>query len=351
MTARHVANLVRATRDLALGRVVWESRPFHVEISSNNACNLKCVMCERPGLQFLPPEELRRVAGEVMPGAVIVTPSATSEPAMGDFDLMLDLCEEHGTRLNLITNGTLLTERHFHRLRGRVFKVEFSCDSHVPSVYERIRVNGRFEHMLRGLRGIVALAAEDGFPVELVLVLMTENLESLPGFMAFARAMGVRSVRVQKLLPFFRDPGRFDVEEHFTPEEIRAALDRAVAAAKREGLALRVDLRGGLVEHDFSGAPREPDDTTVIHHLTMALAAERRGFCHQLATYVRIVPDGSVYPCCRGGGDFLRMGNVRESSFAAIWNGEPYRRLREEFHAGRLRPGCDTCTLSGRGNL
>ena len=104
-------------------------------------------------------------------------------------------------------------------------------------------------------------------------------------------------------------------------------------------------------EYPFAGVAPKVTDSVALNEFYMTLARESQGFCHQLASYVRIVPDGSVYPCCRGSEGFLKMGNIFERSFDEIWNGEEYQRLREEFLTGRLRRGCDTCTLSGRGNL
>jgi radical SAM protein with 4Fe4S-binding SPASM domain len=78
---------------------------------------------------------------------------------------------------------------------------------------------------------------------------------------------------------------------------------------------------------------------------------KRPGYCFQLASYVRIIPNGNVYPCCRGWDDHLLMGNVFQQSFEEIWNGPAYQKLREEFATGDLREGCRHCTLSGQGTL
>ena len=159
--ALEIDNAMRIGEDMASGRTEWQGRPFHVEISTNNACNLSCVMCERPDLSYISGEKLDVVGDVVFPNASVVTPSATSEPAMGDFDKILDHCEKHDLRLNLITNGNLITDRHIDRLRGRIFKVDFSIDSHIPSVYEQIRVGGRHERMLAGLRRLDTIAATE----------------------------------------------------------------------------------------------------------------------------------------------------------------------------------------------
>jgi radical SAM protein with 4Fe4S-binding SPASM domain len=348
--AAEITNALAVADDILQQRTEWKGRPFHVEISTNNACNLDCVMCERPDLSFIDGEKLSEVGAEVFPLASVVTPSATSEPAMGDFDRILDLCEEHGLKLDLITNANLLTERYIERLRGRVHKVDVSIDSHLPGLYESIRVGGSHARMLQGLRRLVALQREEQFRLTLVCVLMSQNLTTLAGLVHFAAAEGVECVRIQKMLPFFKDPQRFHVEECHTPEEISFHLESARAAAERLGVSLHLALNE---ESSVQGRGAEPAIGTpaVVMALQDALFAAVPGLCRQLASYVRILPNGNVYPCCRGYEEHLLMGNIFRQSFSEIWNGAEYQQLRREFLSGELREGCRRCTLSGQGTL
>lgn len=349
--ALEIDNALRVAEDMFAGRTEWEGRPFHVEISTNNACNLSCVMCERPDLSYINGEKLDAVGDRVFPNASVITPSATSEPAMGDFDRILDHCEKHDLKLDLITNGNLITDRHIDRIRGRVFKVDFSIDSHIPSVYEEIRRGGKHSRMLAGLRRLVKLQKEEGFLLTLVVVLMKQNLTTLDGTVTFARQEGIEHLRIQKMLPFFQHPHRFSVEDHFTSEEIRLHLDRALDAARREkvNLELALDPVEKVIHEDTPEPVMSPP--VVTHALYEGLMQKHPGFCFQLATYVRIIPNGNVYPCCRGWDEHLLMGNIFEQSFEEIWNGPKYQKLREEFLTGELREGCRNCTLSGQGTL
>ena len=350
-SSAEIHNVVLIAEDIMTGRTAWQGKPFHVEISTNNACNLSCVMCERPDLSFINGAKLDAIGASVFPAATLITPSATSEPAMGDFDRILDHGEPPALPLTMTPTGTLIPDRHIARLRGRIYKLDFSIDSHIPAVYERIRVGGRYDRMLAGLRRLVALQKEEGFQFTLVVVLMEQNLTTLAGTMAFARREGIGRVRVQKMLPFFREPERFHPAEHFTPAEIRRYLDDAIEAAVKEGVSLELDLD----PKESYPAPQveEPrvSPPAIVDAFVRGLMHERPGLCVQLATYVRIIPNGNVYPCCRGTDDHLKMGNVFEQSFEEIWNGPEYQKLRQEFLSGDLREGCKRCTLSGTGTL
>ena len=76
--ALEIDNAMRIGEDMASGRTEWQGRPFHVEISTNNACNLSCVMCERPDLSYISGDQFDAVGDVVFPNASVITPSATS---------------------------------------------------------------------------------------------------------------------------------------------------------------------------------------------------------------------------------------------------------------------------------
>lgn len=66
------------------------------------------------------------------------------------------------------------------------------------------------------------------------------------------------------------------------------------------------------------------------------------------ATYVKIDPDGFVYPCCVGDRR-LKMGNINRNSFAEIWNGRSYQKLRKSMFTGRYFRVCKSCKHLQRG--
>ncbi|MFO1077585.1 MAG: SPASM domain-containing protein [Planctomycetota bacterium] len=80
----------------------------------------------------------------------------------------------------------------------------------------------------------------------------------------------------------------------------------------------------------------------------LLLAAELRErfphFCSMASHYVKVEPDGAVYPCCNAPPE-LRMGNVHEQPLPTIWNGERYRRFRQRMHARDYPSCCRTCDV------
>ncbi len=50
------------------------------------------------------------------------------------------------------------------------------------------------------------------------------------------------------------------------------------------------------------------------------------------------MPDGDVIPCLP-----LRVGNLRESSLRAVWNGAKFREFRRKLRDKKLFTACQTC--------
>jgi len=79
---------------------------------------------------------------------------------------------------------------------------------------------------------------------------------------------------------------------------------------------------------------------------TVGEMASRRypHFCSMASCYVKVAPDGSVYPCCYAPAE-LRMGSIHESSLSEIWNGPAYRAFRRRMFARDYPSPCVTCPV------
>ena len=60
------------------------------------------------------------------------------------------------------------------------------------------------------------------------------------------------------------------------------------------------------------------------------------------ASYMKVNADGRVQPCCAAGNN-LFLGNVKDQSVDAIWNGEKFQELRQSLYEQRPPKVCQTC--------
>jgi radical SAM protein with 4Fe4S-binding SPASM domain len=66
--------------------------------------------------------------------------------------------------------------------------------------------------------------------------------------------------------------------------------------------------------------------------------------CNRPWETLTVTWDGDVVPCCYDYDKKEPLGNVRDQTLKAIWNGDPMRRLREQFVTGRIETAlCRDC--------
>ncbi|MFH2002230.1 MAG: radical SAM protein [Planctomycetota bacterium] len=338
------------SRDLASRSSIWFSRPTEIEFSFNNLCNLKCIMCGKADNE--PNMKMEKSLGvrfldEILPCALHLTPSANSEPFLNDMDLIYDLCMKHNLTLFLFTNGVLCTEEKFRKIQARVHRLWFSFDSHVKETYEQIRVGAQFETVVKNMRRTVELAAEDDTEITFHFVLMQLNLLQLPDYVRFVAGLGGTQLKVQELLPNSHNYSALKVESRFSDKQILDVLDKAIEAANEEKVDLVYCLRPPFA-NETKNLPirtRSKDPMASLRELYMEATQKIfPQFCNMAANYLKITPAGDVFPCCRAP-SVLKMGNIADSSFEAIWNGQPYKRFREKMFNQDYDDVCRSCSV------
>jgi len=351
---RDIENQMAIVHDLATEAEVWTSRPAWLEFSTNNVCNLRCTMCaQADGLpvKVMPNEEARRLLDEVLPSVSVITPSAISEPLLGNIDLILEKCRQHEVYLNLTTNATVLDGKRFRAMADRIARLNISFDSHVPEVFERIRVRAKFPVVVKNIREILPAATELGVPITFVFVLMSENASHLPETVDFLADLGASEaraqIRVQRLLggELGSRAEHLEVHRRYSQDEIVGFIDRAVERARERKVLFYVDAEE---PYHRVVAPIPPVLRSIgpelLEVVTEAVRRKYPQFCSMAATYLKVDPDGTVYPCCRQPAELV-MGNARETPIEEIWNGEKFREFRRRMFAGDYPKACLGCDV------
>src|SRR5688572_11277757 len=153
---RENSELLRA--DVERGAIAYRGLPEVVTLNHSDICNLRCVMCPRhlaQGRHRLDPRVLEHVVNELFPTArkVILT-TAGGEPLAVDFDFLLERALRFDVRVDVVTNGVLLARELYLRARHALDHLNVSLDSHVPEVYERIRLGARFSRVVANLEAV-----------------------------------------------------------------------------------------------------------------------------------------------------------------------------------------------------
>jgi radical SAM protein with 4Fe4S-binding SPASM domain len=246
------------------------------------------------------------------------------------------------------TNGMLLTPARADRLVALALDwLHVSLDGATAATYEGIRSGADFDRVGRNLRGLqeAKRAAGSSLPwVRVVFVAMQRNVPELPDLVALLAGWGVDELHVQGLSHDFDDTdpsGSYADIRRFASEQAlwtggdhataRAVFADAEAAAQEVGCELRL--------------PRleEPQPQS-----GGAGAAARRG-CDWPWRSTYVTHGGSVQPCCMVmGSDRISLGDVNETPFGEIWEGDAYGDFRARLESDEPPDVCRGCSLYRR---
>lgn len=354
--ARELKNYYRVIADLASEAEVWTSRPAWLEFAPNNVCNLRCIMCAQADgvpVEVMKKEDAVKLLDEVLPTTTLWTPSALSEPMLANIRLVVQKCREHEVYLNMYSNCTLLDGAKFADMADRIHKLWISFDSNRKDVLEMLRAGADFDKVVANIRSVLQVATERQVPVGFVAVLVKDNCASMHELVDFLADLGAvqahADLRVQPMLDNAVRCRDQNVFAAFTPEQIQADLDRACERARVRGMNFHVDIDDPYRRTVVCQPPIVRPITPEVMSVMVEEVKERfPHFCSMASNYVKIEPNGAVFPCCRGPRE-LQMGNVNEQSLTEIWNGDKYREFRRRMHARdypEVCRGCDVLTAN-----
>lgn len=219
-------------------------------------------------------------------------------------DLLLAACRDHGLRVNLTTNGTLLP-RWWDTLLQEPALRQLNVSLHGPA--EQLSL-AKLDHYLDTLFAFITEAG----PLNPCLInLRLWNLSS-------------------------GNPNQFNPVTLHILERITATLAPSLNLSANRPVSRGITLGPKLF---LSQAER----FDWPHPLT--LDQGRRGTCRGLRDHVAILSDATVVPCCLDAEADITLGNLNTASFSEIIHNGRATLIREGFTRQQLiEPLCRRCT-------
>lgn len=346
------------------------AKPEHIErliVEPTDSCNLRCVYCH----QNTPGFEARREMPQSTLDAIADYARRHRIPEIdfvGAGDLMMmtewrERCElllSLGVRLNTTVNlGKLLSDEEVETL-ARFSVLTVSIDTLDRDLLRRIRKNVDIRTILYNMTR-VKLAAERGGHKQLrwsiSAVLYQENALKLPELAEFAVSFGTWAFGVQDLIEYG------DIKDNVTSVwKLRGMEGRPIGMGAWKALQIATDA--GLVEitqgdlreriNTLAGGhwnPPAPQDKlsagqeidllrrTYVEGLPRGVTRD----CHDPWTFLQVLGDGYVRPCCFSGLTLGRLGDG--GGLDALRNGPRAMKLREGLLTGNLDEFCAACNL------
>lgn len=321
-----------AYRSPSLERVTFDlgyiELPVLSEVALTWRCNIECRFCyasctcisepEEESLQEeLSTKDVKKILDIIRRDAEVPSVSFTGgEPALRE-DLAELVDYAAGSlrmRVNLITNGTLITKKTAKSLKkAGLASAQVSIESPDPDIHDHIvGVKNAFQASVNGLEALKTA----GIPAHPHATLCRLNQQTLLRMAWFARSLGIDRFSLNMIIPAGRGIGD----------------DLAIKYSEIEDLVL--EIKASAEENGVRFMWYSPTPMCLFNPVSHQLGNKGCSACEGLLS---VDPFGRVLPCSSWKEP---LGNLLTDGFRAIWFGEQGKALREKRSA---HPGCRAC--------
>jgi MoaA/NifB/PqqE/SkfB family radical SAM enzyme len=336
-------------------------------IEPTNWCNIDCVTCMRNNWEvetgFMAADTFERIAAglAMLPAPPTVLFGGIGEPlAHAHLADMVARVKGLGCRAEIISNGTLLTEKRARSLIDAGLDLLWvSIDGARPESYADVRLGAELPRVLENLRRFRRLRRPAHHPVPeigIAFVAMKRNIGDLPQLLQMGKSLGVMHFHVSNLLP------------HTAPMNEEILYGRTLNSITF--LPSPWLRRLTLPKMDLNELTIEPFRRALDSGYNVTFAGSNLGLSNDVCTFIEsgsmiVGWDGSVSPCSPllyTHTGYLRgyerkshrhiIGRVQERALLDLWLDPEYVEYRERVHRFAFAPctPCGGCEMS-RENL
>lgn len=291
------------------------SAPICLTWELTYACNLECVHClsssGRRDARELTTTECLGVVDQLAEMGVFYVNIGGGEPTYRkDFQEIIDYCLERRVGVKFSTNGYFLDRSLAQRLVNNPYlDLQISLDGATAESNDAIRGVGNFSRVLLALNTLADAGVVD---FKISVVVTNRSVGELDDLLAIAKRYNAQ-LRLTRLRPSGRGAN---------------AWSTLRLSASQQSV-----LHAWLLRH-----PQVLTGDSFFHLAPLGGELEGLNMCGAGRVVSLIDPVGEVYACPFTIHPEFSAGNLRESSFADIWNSSPlFRSLREA-------PGPTSCT-------
>ncbi len=289
--------------------------PMTISIEPTTACNLRCPECPSGLRSFtretgnLKEDFFTGIIDELYRDLTHLIFYFQGEPYINPKFLdMVKYASGKGIYTITSTNGHFLNDENARAtIQSGLDRLIISVDGTTQEVYEQYRKEGKLDVVLQGARNVVKWKKELRSHTPHIIfqfLVVRPNEHQIPEIFRLADEIGIDEVKLKTA----------QVYDYTHGNELIPTLDQYARYKKQEDGTYRV--KNQLLNH-----------------------------CWKLWHACVITWDGMVVPCCFDKDAIHRLGNLRESSFAAIWKGSAYQQFRSMLLRGRDQIDiCTNCT-------
>lgn len=282
-------------------------KKLYVEIT--NVCNLTCGFCPKTDRepQFMSIETFEKILDQIKNRADYLYFHVKGEPLLhpkiGEF---LDLCDEKGFKVNLITNGSMINKMKSKILtKPALAQVGFSVHSFDENVTDVSTGSGSNSDTVisskdKYLEDIFTFVQEAIDKTDITIVFKLWNLTE-------DESTNLKNEKNKYILNAIQK--QLNLPEKF---EEKICKTKGITISDRIYLSQSNDFEWPNLKNRIADS-------------------DKRGFCHGLRNQIAILVDGTVVPCCLDGDGIINLGNIHDNNFSDIIEGGRARAIINGF--------------------
>jgi MoaA/NifB/PqqE/SkfB family radical SAM enzyme len=344
--------------DMAPRNPIADDLPRDLYLEVTNRCNSRCQTCIRTFERLEPLRDLRleefRAIVDQFDALDRVVLHGIGEPLLNaDLGAMIRYVKDErpSTAVLFNSNAILLDDGWQETLiDAGLDEYRISMDAASAATYARIRGVDGFDRAIENTRRFTCrLRGHQGPRLSFWMMAMRENLGELLDLVDLAAEVGVPEVYVQRLVLIDRGMAR---SEQSLYGQLRAQEEAALATAAERAQAHKLAFRASGLTSPYESLRGQNGDMTSPGGPQGGPFDVAQGgpysACYRLWTTTYITVNGNVLPCCISpfsttDYDGLILGNVFQTPFAQIWNGEHYVTRRKALYTADPLHPCELC--------
>jgi len=337
------------------------TRLAKVYVEATNRCNLECRTCVRLAWEAPPGSMLSETAERLFASLAEISPppeiiwGGLGEPLLHPGVVeWVSRSKQLGSRVSLITNGTLLTESIAHGLLDAGLDMLWvSLDGVSEETFSAIRPGATLEQVIANVEAFQAARrshARHGAALGLVFVIMRCNQAELPALLRLGDRLGARHILVSNVLP------------HTAEMQSEVLCGHGLSRGSAPGEAAARTLTLPRLDWDRLSSPVLNAISHSGWNLTNEAGASSRGSCPFIESGAIVIGwDGRVSPCLpllyphvRHEHGHTRMshpytaGHIGQATLNNLWLDPEYLAFRQKVRSFDFAPChvCSECDLS-----
>ncbi len=336
--------------------------PKSIQLEITNACNLRCIMCDRwkwdSTLQGnLTTDNLISLFNELSSLGTQHILFSGGEPLLRqDFTEIIQHLNKIGINTTVITNGVLLTAKIAKPLIESNSTIILSIDGSNDTIYSKIRGRtGLFPKIIDNIKNLVSIRDDlnKGF-ISMHFVIQKQNIDDIFAFYDLAKSLSVNTISYG----IVHGPHLPGTGVGFTIDDYPVLVKqlKKLIQLKQTDTQINIELR-----KEFSAiVSGEITPEMLASGLLVGKLFENNPIpCLSLNYWALIDAFGDVYPCCYAYFDNLNyetakslrarlcFGNIHQNTFHDIWDGAAFNSFRKSMNPVNIHAYPKVCGNCG----